>query len=274
MQTDWDKRASLFTEYKGEKFYTITPIPYYHARRGIIIQSLIDEIRNQIKTTGQTDRQSRPLSICDFGCGDGIYIHLLHNAVNSCIFHGVDLSPEMIELSKNNTEGVSATFEVSENGIQEDHIFDIIYSSAIFAHVQDETMAQLFLNIANHCSSEGLFIICEQVSPFRYGGETFTRRTCEEYIQMAEQVGFRVCNNFVIDFPIHRILFERKIQKHFVSHIQKKNNLSKSEVLVSLNRNRLYRLLSHMCVTLSHPRIFHKLDHFGYFYSVFQKIEQ
>lgn len=58
MQTDWDKRASLFTKYKGENFYTITPLPYYYARRGIIIQSLIDEIRNQIKKTGQTDRQT------------------------------------------------------------------------------------------------------------------------------------------------------------------------------------------------------------------------
>lgn len=80
--TYWDNRADLEYEYKGEKFYTMTAVPYYYARRGVIINELKKIIRNG-------------MSVCDFGCGDGVYIRKIENT-RRCFFHGVDISEHMI----------------------------------------------------------------------------------------------------------------------------------------------------------------------------------
>jgi len=57
----WDKRAACEYNYKGEKFYTMTAIPYYYVRRNEIIKKIKSIICNG-------------MSVCDFGCGDGVYI--------------------------------------------------------------------------------------------------------------------------------------------------------------------------------------------------------
>ena len=36
----WDKRAACEYNYKGEKFYTMTAIPYYYERRNEIIKKI------------------------------------------------------------------------------------------------------------------------------------------------------------------------------------------------------------------------------------------
>ena len=57
----WDKRAACEYNYKGEKFYTMTAIPYYYERRNEIIKKIKSIICNG-------------MSVCDFGCGDGVYV--------------------------------------------------------------------------------------------------------------------------------------------------------------------------------------------------------
>lgn len=37
----WDKRAACEYNYKGEKFYTMTAIPYYYERKNEIIKRFV-----------------------------------------------------------------------------------------------------------------------------------------------------------------------------------------------------------------------------------------
>ena len=155
----WNNRADLGYTYKGERFYTITPIPYYYERRRIIIKKIREYI---IEEKCQT--------VCDFACGDGAYIKQL--ASTGASFYGVDISETMLELAKKNLKDVNASveLEVSGSGISEDRMFDMIYSSAVWAHIDDSVLEKLVKNIYDHLKKNGLFIICEQTSPYRYGG--------------------------------------------------------------------------------------------------------
>lgn len=136
-QNYWDDRANMEYEYKREKFYTITAIPYYYKRREIILDKI-----NALMCDNY--------NICDFGCGDGEYIRILSKKNKTCSFHGVDISAEMIEVAKNRNQNAKITWEISGDGIHEDMLFDVIYSSAIFAHVTDEEVFTLLSNIYKH----------------------------------------------------------------------------------------------------------------------------
>lgn len=153
----WDERAGKEYVYKKEKFYTITPVPYYYARRKIIIKKIKKIIS-----------ENHFINICDFGCGDGEYIRKLQE--NRLMFHGVDSSRAMIKLANRNLQYGNISFEVSEDGIKEDKVFDLVYSSAIWAHIGDLQCQILMKNIYDHLRIGGMFILCEQSAPFKYGG--------------------------------------------------------------------------------------------------------
>ena len=87
----WDKRAACEYNYKGEKFYTMTAIPYYYKRRNEIIKKIKSIICNG-------------MSVCDFGCGDGVYVREFAKTYPFCSFHGVDISEQMIERAEKNTK--------------------------------------------------------------------------------------------------------------------------------------------------------------------------
>lgn len=153
----WDDRASKEYLYKNEKFYTITPVPYYYARRNIVINKIKEII---------ADNNFR--NICDFGCGDGEYIRKLYN--EKMMFHGVDASASMIQIARKALPITNVSFEVSENGITKNSNFDMVYSSAVWAHIDDNSCQDLIQNIYAHLRVGGIFVICEQMAPFRYGG--------------------------------------------------------------------------------------------------------
>ena len=95
------------------------------------------------------------MSVCDFGCGDGVYVREFANTYPFCSFHGVDISEQMIERAEKNTKKLNTSFEVSGEGIMLNKKFDVIYSSAVFAHIDDNTVSDLFYNISKHVSSGG-----------------------------------------------------------------------------------------------------------------------
>lgn len=253
----WDERAKKEYTYKGERFYTVTAIPYYYERRSIILGNIISLIHSNDV-------------ICDLGCGDGEYIRSILRKKQKCKIHGVDISKEMIGIAKKQNVSNLCTWEVSSNGISLEEKFDIIYSSALYAHISDDIMIQLLHNSYDHIKPEGNIVICEQTSPFRYSGDTYIRRSTSEYIHVLETCGFKIKNVFVIDFWFHRLVFERKIGKYFIKKCMEKYNISdKNEAMIILNReNGLYKNLSRLCVMLSHPRIFKKKNRWGYVFIV------
>lgn len=82
----WDKRSRMAVEYKGEKFYTVTPLPYYYRRRAILLNHLDSFFwSNDIE------------KVCDFGCGDGWYLQYFSTKFGKKKYFGVDSSEKMIE---------------------------------------------------------------------------------------------------------------------------------------------------------------------------------
>lgn len=256
--TYWDGRATLGATYKNEDFYTITALPYYYERRKLIIQSL-----ERILCKASVPHKR----ICDFGCGDGVYISRLSAKWTDLYFHGVDISPEMIKKARSHNKSEYISFEISENGIQKGY-YDIVYSSAVFAHLKDDVVCSLMNNIYKHLYKRGMFILCEQCAPYRYEGDTYIRRTCSEYKEILNKAGFAVQKEFVIDFWAHRIFFERKIQKLFLHWAVKKYHATKDIALIKLNQNKLYRFISKCFTIASRPRIFAGGGRFGYVFIV------
>lgn len=67
-------------------------------------------------------------------------------------------------------------------------------------------------NFVGHISEGGRIILCEQVGKVRAEGETYVRRTVDEYIDMAKSAGLCVEKHYLIDFWAHWLFFERRIE--------------------------------------------------------------
>lgn len=247
----WDIRANLEYMYKNEKYYTITAIPYYYRRRKIILATICKYVRGKV---------------CDFGCGDGEYIKKISTLHKECSFHGVDISKDMIEQAKARNKNIRATWEVSGDGIHADEKFQVIYSSAVFAHIEDEIIEGLFKNIFAHLEDDGLFLMCEQTAPMKYNGGSYTRRPMSEYISLLRKSGFNQFESFTIDFWLHRILFERKIGKWLIKRYMKKYGITEKNIaMIQLNKRFYYKILSNLFSLCSFPRILKKQkDRWGY----------
>lgn len=239
----WDERAGKEYTYKKEKFYTITPVPYYYARRKIVIKKIEELIKK---------RELK--KICDFGCGDGEYIKKLQR--QGLYFHGIDASSAMIDIAKSQIDSDNVSFEVSENGITGNDKFDMVYSSAVWAHIEDKPCQFLIQNIYEHLMKNGVFVICEQTAPIKYGrGGRFVRRSCEEYCHYLTNAGFTILNIEIIDFWLHRLLFEKHIVK-WLSGRKKYLLCTLEQTRINLNRHRTYRIMSSFFTKLSIPRVF------------------
>lgn len=182
---------------------------------------------------------------------------------------GIDISSEMVKRAEHNCKAIDRIeFEVSGIGISSTKCFDIIYSVAVFAHIDDELTKQLFCNFADHLSEGGRLIICEQVGAKRIAGETYTRRTIDEYRNMLESIGFYIKNINLIDFWAHRILFERRIAKWFYRRMP---GTTYHDRQIEANRHLLFRLCSSFFTAISIPHIFRKDNGWGYLFMVAEK---
>lgn len=137
----WDKRANKTVKYKGELFYTITPIPYYYERRKILLKHI-----KHFFTEFHAE------NILDLGCGDGEYIYQLYERGKR--LHGVDISAEMIKLATEKCRNCNISFEVSGDGVHERNNFDIAYIISVLAHVDDNT-ADILLKSAHQSIAKG-----------------------------------------------------------------------------------------------------------------------
>lgn len=247
----WSMRAKNEYLYKGEKLYTITAAPYYVKRREIIINKL----KHIIEKYECKD-------IVDVGCGDGEY--LLKICEENKKYYGIDISTEMLrEAIQNCKDHNNISFEQSGMGPQKFSGYDMAFMVAVLAHVSDETMENLLKNIYNNMQS-GVICICEQTAPDELAGNGWKRRSFEIYKEALERQGFkcRINETFRIDFVIHRKIFERYIAK--ISYSKKSR--------IECNKNRVFLLLSRLCIILSPKRIYRqKLNGWGYIFITAEK---
>lgn len=146
--------------------------------------------------------------ICDFGCGDGWYIHHFGSLYPEKRYYGVDISLSMIERAKQTVP--FAKLKVSQNGIDFENTFDLIYAIAVFQHIKDDMLPIFFKNIYEHLIPGAKFAFFEATGFKRSEGETWYRRTTLEYVDFAKDAGFEIEQRRLIVFPAHRF-FERRI---------------------------------------------------------------
>ena len=219
---------------------------------------------------------NRIRSVCDYGCGDGEYIRLLvnylkHSKTDKRIIEwgGCDLSKEMIKQAERVCQSVEhIEFGVSATGIPKCRLYDMVYSVAVFAHIDDLLMKNLFDSFRNNLTRNGKLIICEQVGTKRIEGETYTRRTIDEYKSILQKAGFVIEEIKLIDFWVHRIIFERRLAKYFYKNIKASTYHDRQ---IEANRKIGFRVCSSIFTKLSKPYLFNKDTGWGYVFIVAQK---
>ena len=256
-QEHWNKRGNNFFVYKGEKFYTITPIPYYVKRRKVLLSLALkwilkDEIRR----------------ICDFGCGDGWYIQYFAKFAKGKEWIGIDLSTTMIEKAKENFPDTS--FYVNDHISDEIKNIDLVIVFAVFAHIlEDDNLRKVINSIRRSLSPKGKLIVFEQVAPISYGGKTFKRRSIKEYLTIISQTGFELKEKYLVSFNGHRF-FERYIAKFWYKRISKGN--SEFERRIIANNNWMFKTLSMLFLkTTINPVTKDPIEGWGNAFMVFEK---
>lgn len=238
----WSDRANNLKEYKGEKFYTITPIPLYSARRRYFFEVIENEIlRQQVET------------VLDFGCGDGWYLKHLKINNSSVRYAGLEPAHGMRELAKvanPNINIFSSLDEVKENSV------DLVFSVAVFAHIASNEIRMILDELYTKLSTGATFILIEQTSRVSQHGKNWYRRNDQEYIKLASDCRFRFQRGNKIAFPTFNFYekYALPILKKLLMAILPENESrvfetinSISEILLRLPGNFLIRgLNSHL----------------------------
>jgi SAM-dependent methyltransferase len=258
----WNKRGRNTFSYKGEAFYTITPIPFYYKRRRILLNALIKEIEDtNVYMFGKT------MHIHDFGCGDGWYLNYLYNRYPDFTYSGFDISEAFIERAR---YVLPKNIKLSCGDIDVDFNVNIIYSVAVFAHIPNKEIPSILNTIRQMLTEGGKFIIFEQTSGKKKSiqGKSYIRRLASEYEQMAIEAGFVLKNKFAVEFTVHR-LFEHYLAKKLYRLFKGDTQI---EQRINANNNFFFKFLSNLACILSLNPVKKKYkNYWGNTFFVFEK---
>ncbi len=255
----WDERAKQGNYYKGEKFYTITPLPYYLKRREIMLGLARNEMKNAH-------------SIMDFGCGDGWYLTYFSRQPDDKsgrIFSGLDISQEMVKRAK--AINPKMRIYVSSTGIRPKERYDLIYTFATLAHIGEDSITAVFANIAESLESKGRFMLFEQTAPHTYAGSSFIRRTINDYTRLGNESGLKLKKSYLLRFRAHAF-FERHIAKRYVRWCKGDNEYEKR---LEANSHKVYRTLSRLFLFIDREPVHENAQSgWGNVLMIFEKAKQ
>lgn len=252
----WLDRGRKSVWWKGEEYYTIAAVPYYHERRRVLLKMLAADL-STIKA-GQT--------ICDFGCGDGYYLRFFRDRFPNLQWIGVDVSDTMLERARQRNPGVELHNTVSQIGGMVDHCVCIGVFTCI---VEQALLTSIFDDIAEKCRSGAMLVVFEQIAPHEYRKPTLTRRPAQFYIDAFEKRGFRLKEHKLVYYNLH-VLFERTFAKLWYRWFGRGE--SDHEIRINSNQSSIFRWMSLLFAKLS-SRVVREPDasKWGYCYLVFQK---
>jgi SAM-dependent methyltransferase len=230
----WNSRGSNFFKYKGEFFYTITPIPHYYKRRKLLLNLIGERLRGKN-------------AVLDYGCGDGYYLNHFQEIYSEKSFYGADISQEMLAAAKTRYPKVNVS--LCHDVIQSSRRFDLVYTLMVLAHIKnDNEVINIFSNIHNKLNEHGQFIIFEQTAPAECQGEHWIRRHCRKYIEFGARSGFKLKENLLMTFPIEQ-WFERRIAPFYRKYFVKGSD--DTERRFNANKSQVFKLLSSFFVSLT-----------------------
>jgi len=223
----WDERGGKAVYYRKENFYTISPLPFYYKRRKALLRLLTPFVSNADL-------------ICDLGCGDGYYINYFSESdTTNQRYTGIDTSDVM--LKKAIKKNPKHTFYKCINEICVEDSFDLVFSLAVLAHINDKEISDIILTVYKKLKKNGKYIIFEQVAPYKYEGKNFIRRTIKEYLELGKRIGFEIEEITLISFNFHR-QFERYIAKKYYKYFCK--GTTEHEKRLHANSQVVFRFLS------------------------------
>lgn len=81
--------------------------------------------------------QNKPISILDFGCGDGLMTHYVNISFPHAKLFGVDPSPESIKEAQSGYKHITFSVNSDQNTLLDfpDNYFDIVYAAGCFHHI-------------------------------------------------------------------------------------------------------------------------------------------
>lgn len=184
-------------------------------------------------------KPSKTDKILDFGTGVGRLSSYISNKCGE--IHGVDASPEMINVAKRNKEAKEdkTNYHCLESHILPftDNIFDKVFAYWVLASISNNMLENILPEIHRVLKPGGKFLFFEQIKQESvYEQNIHKKRTIEEYKELCEKYGFIFDNTAPVQrmpsYAIHLWKKFRFLPKMFLPlmyTIEKKTLLRKSE---------------------------------------------
>ncbi len=252
----WENRGKRKYYYRGEDFYTISPIPYYYQRRKVLLNLLGKEI-------SEYSEQSHNITVLDFGCGDGFYSIYTRNLLSNCSVWGYDVAHSMIKRAKKK-RGSAHKRKITFSAKFPAHTkFDIIYIFAVFAHLTDKQIKYVLEVLSNRLTYSGKILLFEATGIESFSGSKWFRRTEQDYIELFNKNNLKLHHKNTIIFP-----FYNKCRYRIIKPIGK---LFFSSDILMANNSILFRWFNELLLFLSQFLDKFFKDHDGNTFFVFNK---
>lgn len=198
----WDARSEFSVLYKGETFYTITPLPYYLYRRDFQMRKLIEQL------------SGREGTLLDYGGGDGRLAILLKKALPELDVVTCDISQKMVDRANRNIkneglQGIKAVLieNTSKLIIKKEGSFNFILVSMAFAHMDNSTLNNVLQDIRGLLIPSGYLFVFEHVGLHRKWSMGMVRSTFE-YATLLKKAGLTVIDYTVFSTPFYQKCWE------------------------------------------------------------------
>ncbi|MFW6139797.1 MAG: class I SAM-dependent methyltransferase [Acidobacteriota bacterium] len=233
----WDKRGRLSYTYKGERFYTITPLPYYLKRR----ERLLNRIE-QIAENSQKEYK-RDLKVADFGSGDGYYGCWLAKKFPESTVYGFDISKSMVDKAKKRALSLNISNtqfycrDIAENKKTK---FDLLLILTVFQHFMDEKAINQKINQLNEImKKDSKIILFEATAKKAIKENKLIMRPETFYIYSFQKNHFKLMEKEYISYP-----FFCMYQKVFLKTLKYFLKGTETEKNIWINKNKLLRSIN------------------------------
>ncbi|MFP4083096.1 MAG: class I SAM-dependent methyltransferase [Candidatus Aminicenantes bacterium] len=191
----WEERGRRIRKYKGDWYYTITPLPYYVYRR-----------ERLLKEFAKLDFKGK--RILEVGCGDGYYCGHLGHQHRELEVVGVDFSRKMLNLARKRLEEEEESSSLCQASGERlpfpEKSFDIVYIIAVLAHLEESQLQKCARETSRVIGKNGKLVLFERVSPRFCKEEISTRRPPQKYIRLFQQFGLNLETYKCISSPLYR----------------------------------------------------------------------
>jgi SAM-dependent methyltransferase len=232
----WEERGQRSFLYRGERFYTVTPIGLYYQRRQWLLHNLKDLL----------DILPKDARVLDFGCGDGFYSIHFSRLFPGMRFCGCDIAASMIDQASRQsaTEGTDCSFERTDGPIPFEGRFDAIIVVAVFAHVlEDRLLVSILEDMKQHLTLGGRVFLFEATAREIRIASTWQVFPPQYYEALFSSHGFISLGHRTISFQ-----FYDRFCRYLLSVFRL---VLFSGDHIRANSNPVYQRLSELCVRAS-----------------------